>query len=182
MPTLEELEERLEALERILSATRAERTPDARELEERVNEQIRALQQQQAEQQRRLSSQEQGMSALTRALTHQFNAINARFDVQDTNINARFDAQTAAIRAQFENTNMPLTRIVGMVDRQEKDIREMKEHLARVDQRMESGFEAVDQRFELVATNQQVEEVRQDMNSRFDQVLQQLAAITMKLD
>ena len=59
MPTLEELEARLEVLEqRILPALTAERTPEARELEAQVNEQIRELRQQLAEQHRRRHTQE----------------------------------------------------------------------------------------------------------------------------
>ena len=44
MPTLEELEARLEALEqRVLPVLRGEQTPEIRELEARVNEQMREL-------------------------------------------------------------------------------------------------------------------------------------------
>src|SRR5437870_2350523 len=87
MPTIEE---RLEALERMLPALSAERTPESRELEARVYEQIDALRLQLAEQQRRLSTQDQAtgqlgqqigqrFDRLEKALTYQFNAINQQF-------------------------------------------------------------------------------------------------------
>jgi DNA repair exonuclease SbcCD ATPase subunit len=144
MPTLEELEERITELERTLPALRREQI-DTGPIEERLN----ALQQQVAEQQRRLSTQEQGIGALTRALTHQFNAMN-------TNINARFEAQTTAIRAQFENTNMPLARVVGIVDRQEKDIREIKADVGVI-------------KAQVAEIRQDMTGLRQDMTGRFEQ-------------
>ncbi len=150
------LEERFAELERMLSVLRREQV-NTNPLEE----QIHVLQQQLAEQQRRLSTQEQNtgqlglpidqrFDRLEKILTYQFNAINPQFIA----INTRFDAQTAAIRAQFEDTNMQVARVMGLVDQQEKDIREIKERvdhlgekLDHVDQRMESGFEAIDKRF-----------------------------------
>ena len=80
------------------------------------------------------------MSALTSALIQQFNAMNA-------SINVRFDAQTAAIRAQFEDTNIAVTSLTVTVQSQGQNIKEIKERLGNVEQRMESGFETIDKRF-----------------------------------
>jgi hypothetical protein len=171
MPTLEELEARLEALEqRVLPVLRGERTPETRKLEAQVNEQIRELRQQLAEQQRRLSAHEQStqqkFETLTdvilqqsQALSQQLSVINAqntdikaRFGAQDASTQARFEEQTTAIRAQFESISAPLMLLTVTTQTHNQHIGELRGQ--------------IDQRFE--ATNQQITEVRQDMNDRFE--------------
>jgi len=94
------LEERVEALERMVLALNAKQTTAIQELEARMYDQIDALRQQLAEQQRRLSGQERNMQQKFETLTNvifqqsqtiseQFNAINARFDALDANMQAR---------------------------------------------------------------------------------------------
>jgi chromosome segregation ATPase len=185
MPTLEELEQRVAELERTLPTLRRERI-DTRPVEERLS----ALRQEVAEQQRRLSALEQStqqkFETLTgvifqqsQALSQQFGALNARLDALDANMQARFEAQTAAIRAQFENTNVPLTTLTTTVGKHGQDIKAMKndlgivkEQLAEVKQdntEFYSKFDHLEKGLE--ATTQQIAEVRQDINGRFDQVI-----------
>lgn len=114
----------------------------------------------------------------SQVLDQRFNAIDKRFDAQEASIKARFDEQTAAIRAQFEDITVPLTMLTPMVQSQGQDIKTLKndvgiikEQIADIKQdntefyikfdRLEKGLEA---------TNQQVAEVKQDMNRRFEQV------------
>jgi predicted nucleic acid-binding Zn-ribbon protein len=209
--TMATLEEELRALKGALSVMQSRHLADVQQLSERID----ALQRQLDKQQKLISGPGQSMQQLEKAFIYQFNTlnqyINTRFDAQDASIKARFDEQMTAIRAQFENTNMQLTRIIGLVDFQEKDIREIKadvgiikEHLDSVDQRMEGGFEAIDKRFgqlggrvdtleqgmnarfeqvdqRFEATNQQIAEIRQDMNSRFEQVDQRFEATNQQI-
>jgi chromosome segregation ATPase len=108
MPTLEELAERVAALERALPALRRELI-DTKPVEDRLS----VLRQELAEQQRRLSAQEQStqqkFETLTdvifqqaQALSQQLGTINARFEAQETNIKTRFETQEANINARFE--------------------------------------------------------------------------------
>lgn len=143
MPTLEE---ELRTLKGLLSGMESRHFSDVQQLREQIN----VLQRQFEEQQRQISGQGQSTQQLEKALIHQFNAIDGRFD-----------ELTSAIRAQFDDTNMAVTSLTVTVKSQGRDIKDIKERLDSVDQRMESGFETA----------------RQDMNSRFDtqgQVLNQI--------
>jgi predicted RNase H-like nuclease (RuvC/YqgF family) len=117
MPTLEE---RLEVLERALSAMKIEHIYDVRQLDERVT----ALHRQLAEQRQRLDEQGQAISqlgqtidvkldGLMQVLVQQFAAVGARFDAMDqkfvagdarfTGLEERIDRQTVEIKAKFED-------------------------------------------------------------------------------
>ena len=192
MPTLEE---RLEVLERALSAMKLEHIYDVRQLDERIS----ALHEQIAEQRKRLSEQERAIGRLEQTIDAKFdglmkvlvqhsNALNARMDAQDKSlhqhfaaIDARFTAvdqhftaidqnfaavgqnfaaidqnfaavgqnfasidarftrledqinqQTVEIKAKFETSDLYATRTWGVVQSQEQNIREVKEHLSQL--------------------------------------------------
>jgi hypothetical protein len=142
MPTLEE---RLEVLERALSAMKIEHIYDVRQLDERIS----ALHQQLAEQRQRLAEQGQlgqtigvKLDGLMQVLVQQGNTVNARFDAIDqkfvavdarfTGLEERIDRQTVEIRAKFETSDLYATRTWGVVQSQEQNIREVKERLGQI--------------------------------------------------
>jgi uncharacterized coiled-coil protein SlyX len=157
MPTLEE---RLEMLERALSAMKLEQIYDVRQLDQRIT----ALHEQIAEQRKRLSEQEQAIGRLEQTIDAKFdglmkvlvqhsNALNARLDAQNSSlhqnfatidrnfaaIDARFtrledqiNQQTIEIKAKFETSDLYATRTWGVVQSQEQDIREVKERLGQI--------------------------------------------------
>ena len=146
MPTLEE---RLEVLERALSAMKIEHIYDVRQLDERIS----ALHQQLAEQRKRLAEQDQAISqlgqtidakfdGLMQVLVQQANTVNARFDSMDqkfvavdarfTQLEERIDRQTVEIKARFETSELYATRTWGVVQSQEQDIRTVKERLDQI--------------------------------------------------
>ena len=169
MPTLEELEARLEALEqRILPTLTAEWTPEARKLEAQVNEQIQELRQQLAEQQRRVTGLGQATQQLEKALIQQFNGIDRRFD-----------ELTVAIRAQFESVSAPLTLLSVTTQTHNQQIGELRGQIGEVRQDMNSQFEATHQ--QIGEVRQEVAVVRQDMNGRFGSLDEKLNLILERL-
>jgi uncharacterized coiled-coil protein SlyX len=148
MPTLEE---RLEMLERALSAMKIEHIYDVRQLDQRIT----ALHEQIAEQRKRLSEQEQAVGRLGQTIDAKFdglmklmiqhsNALNARMDAQDKSlhqhfaaidqhfaaIDARMDAQDsylhqnfAAIDARFTQIDTRFTRLEDQINQQTVEIK-----------------------------------------------------------
>jgi predicted nucleic acid-binding Zn-ribbon protein len=135
------LEERLEMLERALSAMKLEHIYDVRQLDERIT----ALHEQIAEQRKRLSEQEQAIGRLEQTIDTKFdglmkvmvqhsNALNARMDAQDSYLHQNFAAidarftrledqinqQTIEIKAKFETSDFYATRTWGVVQSQEQ--------------------------------------------------------------
>jgi len=153
MPTLEE---RLEVLERALSAMKIEHIYDVRQLDERIT----ALHRQLAEQRQRLDEQGQALSqlgqmidvkldGLMQVLVQQFAAVGARFDVIDQKfvaVDASFDAMDqkfVAVDTRFDAMDQ---RFIGVDTRFDA----MDQRFIAVDARfdaMDQKFAAVDARF-----------------------------------
>lgn len=129
MPIVEDLEERLGALERILSALRVERIPEVKELEVRVHEQIHALRQL-AEQRKRIAEQGHVIGQrLDKTLSQQFSALNGHFEQMEKH----FDE----IRQNFETSDHFVARTWGLAQTQEHAIREMKGSLEMVERKFD---------------------------------------------
>jgi hypothetical protein len=80
-----------------------------------------------------------------------------------------------------------LGMLLGVVSGQETDVKEMKARLfslddqvGSIDQRMESHFETLEK--QLRGVDQRFDQRLVALENKFDQVLQQLALISMKLD
>lgn len=82
----------------------------------------------------------------------------------------RLDELSGRVDEGFKETRQGFARVD----------REMREGFARVDREMKEGFARVDERFEKVATKEELGEVKFEMgrlNERFDRLLNSLALI-----
>lgn len=143
MPTLEELEQRVTELERLLPTLSTGRSPEFRELEARVYEQIDALRQQLAEQQRQMLIDR--------------NATNVLLNKTD-----QLQSDVRTLQTTINHMQQDLHLIIEMFRTQQAQLDHQQTQLAEVKQEMNGRFEQVDQRFSAL---------EQSVNSRFDQVI-----------
>ena len=171
MPTLED---RLEALERALSILQSERISDQRQFDEHK---------------RRLAGQEQGMQyinqsfdGLKKALNVQFNAIDAHY----TRLGQQQDQLFVDIIDKFDGVNdVAITTWKGF-QKQERDIREIKGRLERVDDRISSVLQDIaelDIKFDHQSKqlNQQGQDIK-SLSTRLDEQGQDIKALSVRLD
>src|SRR5579859_6670277 len=171
MPTLED---RLEALERALSILQSERISDQRQFDEHK---------------RRLAGQEQGMQyinqsfdGLKKALNVQFNAIDAHY----TRLGQQQDQLFVDIIDKFDGVNdVAITTWKGF-QKQERDIREIKGRLERVDDRISSVLHDIaelDIKFDHQSKqlNQQGQDIK-SLSTRLDEQGQDIKSLSTRLD